>query len=102
MRLIDQIATRSAAPVPLEALRTANTPPEGMREQYRAHVIDMARWLAGINAEGRTVGSLRASEQREFERRRKVLADLLAASTQTTLSLHQARWLLVPKHKDDN
>jgi hypothetical protein len=47
------------------------------REQHRAQIIDMAGWFNGIEQRtGRTLGTLLASEQREYDRRFRSIRDL--------------------------
>lgn len=93
MRSIDKIAIRSAKPMAAAELRTASLSTDERIDQRRAHIIDLARWLADVEEQGRTLGTLRASEQREYDRRNRVINDVLTPPT--TLSRHAAQLRLL-------
>lgn len=69
-RQIDVHVRNAEPPVPVAHLRAIGTS-DGMAAQFRAHVIDLARWHADngtkLDPTGRPV--LRASEQRKVNRK---------------------------------
>lgn len=103
MRLIDQIAageTRDGINMRRSALR-GETPTirTSAVADTRAHIIGMAQFLANCEAQGRTLGGLLASEQREYDRRRRAIATSQAAEP-ATHTVNAARLRLTSKESN--
>lgn len=100
MRLIDQIAareTRDGIESRRSALRgetSATRTPAAA--DTRAHIIGMAQFLATCEAQGRTLDGLLASEQREYDRRRRAITTAQQAEP-ATHTVNAARLRLTSK-----
>lgn len=92
MRIIDQLAIRSATPLPPEELRTADGPT--LQEQRNAHFIALARFMADCGANG--VDDLKASQKREYDKRMRAI-NTIAAATPSTSTLHAAKLRLISR-----
>lgn len=103
MRLIDQIAARERRS-DIEDRRsllsgTSTTARSPEAATTRAQLIGLAQYLADCEANGRTLGSLLASEQREYDRRTRSIAAARKAEP-TTHSLSAARLRLTSKEHE--
>ena len=86
MRIIDQLAIRSATPLPPEELRTADE--ATLHEQRNAHYIALARFMADCGANA--VGDLKASQKRVYDKRIRAIR-AIADATPSTSTLHAAK-----------
>ena len=71
-------------PRPIEEIRALDPSPVLIRAEHRSHIQDLAAWLGEVQRRsGRTVGSLLASEQRQYDKRMAAIRELEALKTPT-------------------